>query len=354
MSRLPNSSYVMMTPESLKAYDVLDGLNVVVIIPAYNEERFIGSVVLRVKKHVETVIIPCYNEEANLERGVLHQVADYLKKQSYSWEVIVSDDGSTDQTAEIATEAGAYVVQHVENQGKGTAVNSGLQKALELSPDVVVMIDADGQHVPSELPDVIVPIVQGEADIVVGSRYLENRSEVPKHRIWGHRVFNFLTRAVSGTHVSDSQSGFRAFSPKALNTISFNSNGFSVESEMQFLAKEYGLTVKEVPITIHYTDPPKRSVLKHGLGVFNGILRLVGQYRPLLFFGLPGFLIMLFGFGWGIWVVDIFRRTSTLAVGYAMISVLLVVVGMVGFSTGIILHSLRSLVVDLLKEKNGA
>jgi glycosyltransferase involved in cell wall biosynthesis len=311
----------MMTPESLKAYDVLDGINVVVIIPAYNEERFIGSVVLRVKKYVETVI--------------------------------VIDDGSTDQTAEIATEAGAFVVQHAENQGKGTAVNSGLQKALEFSPDVVVMIDADGQHIPSELPDVVGPIVQGEADIVVGSRYLENRSEVPKHRIWGHRVFNFLTRAASGTHVSDSQSGFRAFSPKALNTISFNSNGFSVESEMQFMAKEYDLKVKEVPITIQYTDPPKRSVLKHGLSVFNGILRLVGQYRPLLFFGLPGFLIMIFGFGWGIWVVDIYRRYRSLAVGYAMISVLLVVVGMVGVSTGIILHSLRSLVADILKDKGG-
>jgi len=111
--------------------------------------------------------------------------------------------------------------------------------------------------------------------------------------------------------------------------------------------------VKEVPITIHYTDPPKRSVWRHGFGVFNGILRLVGQYRPLLFFGLPGFLIMLIGFGWGVLVVDIYRRTSTLAVGYAMISVLLVVVGMVGFSTGFILHSLRNLLVDLLKDKNG-
>ena len=321
MSRIPNSSYVMMTPESLEAYDHLSGLNIVVIIPAYNEERFIGSVVLRVKKYVETVI--------------------------------VVDDGSTDQTAEVASEAGAFVIQHSVNQGKGTALNSGLQKALEMSPDVVVMLDADGQHVPSELLDVVIPITQEDADIVIGSRYLENRSEIPKHRIWGHRIFNFLTRAVSGTYVSDSQSGFRAFSPKALNTISFNSNGFSVESEMQFIAKEYDLNVKEVPITIRYTDPPKRSVWLHGFGVFNGILRLVGQYRPLLFFGLPGFLIMLIGFGWGVLVVDIYRRTLTLAVGYAMISVLLVVVGMVGFSTGFILHSLRNLLVELLKDKNG-
>ncbi len=319
MVGLPDSSIVTMNTDEILKYEVLYGKNIVVIIPAYNEERFIGSVVLQVNRYADTVI--------------------------------VVDDGSSDRTAEIASEAGALVVRHPKNKGKGEALNTGFEKALELEPDVVVTIDADGQHVPSELPILISPIVNGEADLVIGSRYLEDRSDVPKHRVWGHRMFNLITHAASGTRVSDSQSGYRAFSPKALKQISFSSAGFSVESEMQFIAKENDFKVKEVPITIHYSDPPKRSVWGQGLGVLNGILRLMGQFRPLLFFGLPGLFILFLGLGWGFWVVDIYRRTETLAVGYAMISVLLTLIGMLGFSTGIILHSVRGLLIELINKR---
>ncbi len=319
MSVLPDSSILSITTEDIENYGILVGKNIIVVIPAYNEERFIGSTVLKVKK--------------------------------YSEEVIVVDDGSDDDTAEIAIKAGALVVRHPENRGKGEALNTGFLKAIEFTPDVVVAIDADGQHVPSELPILVSPIFNGEADLVVGSRYLDDNSVVPKHRMWGHRFFSLFTHLVSGTRVTDSQSGYRAFSPKALEMISFNSTGFSVESEMQFIAKEYGLKVKEVPITIHYKDAPKRSVWRHGLNVLNGILRLIGQYRPLYFFGLPGLFIMLFGIGWGLYVVDIFYRTQTLAVGYAMISVLMTVIGLLGLSTGIILHSVRGLLIDLIGQK---
>jgi glycosyltransferase involved in cell wall biosynthesis len=232
------------------------------------------------------------------------------------------------------------------------ALNTGFRKAVELSPDVVVTIDADGQHLPDELPAVASPVLNGEADLVIGSRYLEDRSDVPKRRVFGHRIFNWITKAASGTSTSDSQSGYRAFSPKALQKISFSSDSFSVESEMQFIATQHDLRLREVPITILYKDAPKRSLLRHGVVVLNGILRLVGQYRPLLFFGLPGVLIMFFGFGWALYVVEIFSRTRELAVGYAILSVMLSVIGMVGFATGIILHSVRSLITDLMGSKN--
>ena len=120
---------------------------------------------------------------------------------------------------------------------------------------------------------------------------------------------------------------------------------------MQFFAHEYNLSVKEVPVTINYTDPPKRSAIKQGTSVLNGILHLIGQYRPLLFFGMPGGIILLAGFGMGFWVIEIYRQSTQLAVGYAMISVLLSVIGMVLFSTGIILHSVRGLLTDLLRRK---
>jgi glycosyltransferase involved in cell wall biosynthesis len=295
---------------------------VVAIIPAYNEERFIGSVVLQV--------------------------------QEFANQVIVVDDGSADATARVAEAAGADVVRHCHNQGKGVALSSGFRRARELAPDVVITIDADGQHEAGEVNQVIAPILTGKADIVIGSRYLDDNSDVPLHRIWGHHAFNFLTNRVSGINVTDSQSGFRAFSPRALQAIAFqsngfSSNGFSVESEMQFLANDLGLKLQEVPITICYHDPPKRSVIRHGLMVLNGILRLTGQYRPLLFFGLPGLLVLLAGLIMGTWVVDIYQRSGTLAVGYALISVMFVITGTVAFSTGVTLHSVRGLLQDSLR-----
>jgi glycosyltransferase involved in cell wall biosynthesis len=308
---------------------------VVAVIPAYNEERFIGSVV--------------------------------LKTRQFANQVIVVDDGSTDQTAQLARAAGALVVSQDGNHGKGTALNAGLQAASRFNPDVVVALDADGQHGPDDIPSLVAPILgcglqNGSCtpasssnptfDLVIGSRYLDDNSRVPRHRIWGHWAFNLLTRTLSGERASDSQSGFRAFSRRALEAIDFSSNGFSVESEMQFIAHEHGLKISESPVTIRYSDPPKRSVVRHGLLVIAGIMRLVGQYRPLLFFGLPGLIAMLGGTAMGFFVVDIYRRTHQLAAGYAMISVLLTIVGMLGLSTGVILHSVRGLLLELLKTKD--
>ena len=235
----------------------------IVVIPAHNEERFIGSVVLKARKYADAVL--------------------------------VVDDGSTDATAEIAEAAGAMVVQHARNRGKGVALTTGFRSALGLDPAAVITLDGDFQHLPEEMPAIVGPVLDGSADIVVGSRYLANLSAVPLHRIWGHRAFTLLTNLLSGVGVTDSQSGFRAFSRRAIEAISFQSEGFSVESEMQFLAQEHNLRMVEVPVTIRYPDKPKRPVWAHGLHVLNGVLRLVGRYRPLLFFGVPGMLALLAG-----------------------------------------------------------
>jgi glycosyltransferase involved in cell wall biosynthesis len=285
-------------------------------MPAFNEESTIGSVVLKTRRYADTII--------------------------------VVDDGSNDATAEIATDAGAVVVCHDRNLGKGQALNTGFRKARELGADIVVTIDADGQHLPEELDGVLAPVLMETADLVVGSRYLTEANGVPRHRKWGHKVFNLITGWTSGTLTTDSQSGFRAFSRAALETVSFSSSGFSVESEMQFLAREHKLRILEAPVTIRYDQKPKRPVVNHGLMVLNGILRLVGQYRPLMFFGLPGMLMMITGVALGIWIVDIYARTQNLAMGYALISVLLFMMGSISLSTGVILHSVRGLILDLV------
>ncbi|MCL4294096.1 MAG: glycosyltransferase family 2 protein [Anaerolineae bacterium] len=282
---------------------------IVLVIPAYNEERFIGSVVLKARKYADTVL--------------------------------VIDDGSTDATAEVAAAAGAIVVRCEQNQGKGIALSTGFCKARELAPDVVVTIDGDGQHVPEEIETVAALVLEGKADVVVGSRYLEPTSQVPPHRIWGHHLFNFITNQMSGVSLTDSQSGFRAFSPRALRTLSFQSQGFSVESEMQFLVSEHKLKLTEAPITVYYHDKPKRPVIVHGLMVLNGILRLMGQYRPLLFYCIPGVFLLLAGLAWGLQVLNIYDTHSELAHAYFLISVMLFLVGALVLFAGFFLQTVR-------------
>lgn len=305
---------VLATPD-LSQYRIL------VIVPAYNEERFIGSVVLKIKRHPV--------------------------------DVLVIDDGSSDKTAEIARSAGAMVHRCPDNQGKGAALNIGFQQARQRKPDdAVVMIDADGQHLPEELPRLLAPILLDQADICIGSRYINDTSNTPSPRRLGHKLINLATSVPSGIYVSDSQSGFRAFSPRAVELIHFNSVDFTVESEMQFLAQAHDLRVAEVPITIRYTDDPKRSAVKQGRVVLNGILRLVGQYRPLMYFGVPGFITILGSIALGILVVQRYVSTQQLAVGYAMITILLAMAGLLMMSTGITLHSVRALMIDLFKQEN--
>ena len=293
----------------------LSQYRILVIVPAYNEERFIGSVVLKIKRHPV--------------------------------DVLVVDDGSTDNTAEIARAAGAMVFQSECNQGKGAALNVGFQQARHYHPDAVAMIDADGQHLPEELPRLLACILLDQADICIGSRYIDDTSNTPKRRRLGHKLINLATSVPSGIYVTDSQSGFRAFSPRAIELIQFHSVDFSVESEMQFLAHEHVLRVVEVPITIRYTDAAKRPALKQGRIVLNGILRLVGQYRPLMYFGVPGAVALLGSIVMGFVVVQRYASTQQLAVGYAMITVLLAISGLLMLSTGITLHSVRALLSDL-------
>lgn len=294
-------------------------LKLIVVIPAYNEARFIGSTVLKAL-----------------------EMTDH---------VLVIDDGSDDDTAQIAKAAGATVLRHRSNLGKGAALNSGFGYCRQTEAQCVVTLDADGQHLPEEMSHILGPVLEGRADLVIGSRYIEAGNHVPRHRIWGHRVFNLLTKLASGIQVSDSQSGYRALSASALEVIYFTSRGFSVESEMQFIAREKGLKVEEVPVTISYQDQPKRSVFLQGILVLFGVLSLVRQHRPLLYFGLPGGFFLAVGIGWGLWALDIYQHSGQMVVGHILVSLLLSMIGMIMLSTGIILHSIRGLLINMLRSK---
>jgi glycosyltransferase involved in cell wall biosynthesis len=283
---------------------------VVAAIPCFNEELFIGSVALKTKDYVDRVV--------------------------------VIDDGSTDKTAMVAEKAGAIVISHGSNKGKGAAVSTAFEYARKAGCKALVLLDGDGQHDPVYIPTLVKPVLEDEADMVVGSRYMEVKSPIPGYRTWGHRVLTLFTNLGSRVKLTDSQSGLRAFSPKAIQAFSFVEQGLSVESEMQFLANEASLRVTEIPISIGYYGKVKRSPLAHGIGVLNSILGLISRRIPLFFFGVPGVLMLAFGFWEGWRVIRGWDTYHAFWLGPALIAVLLCVVGALSLFTGLILHTIRS------------
>lgn len=205
-------------------------------------------------------IIPAYNEEEELA-NVIAKTFKYVDK------VIVVDDGSADKTAELAIEAGAEVISHSTNLGKGEALKSGF-KAIE-DDSIIVTIDGDGQHNPDEIPVLIKPIIEDGADLVNGSRYINGPEEnTPAYRRVGQKVLDIATNISAGINVTDSQSGFRAFSSKSRNVFRFKDTGFGIESEMLVDAAEAGLKIVEVPITVRYdVDGSTKDPVTHGFGV---------------------------------------------------------------------------------------
>lgn len=287
------------------------------------------------------IVIPAHNERASIESVV-------SKALAYTNLVIVVDDGSTDETAEIADGKGAIVIRHDENLGKAAALNTGFQKARGFSPDVVVTMDADGQHSVEDLLTVIAPVLGGQVDVVVGSRYLQDTSQVSFSRKWGHLVLNLITRFLSGVALSNSQSGYRAFSSLALKVMHFRSDGFSVESEMQFLANQHHLKVKDVPITIQYPHKPKRSAVIQGLNVLMGDLKLTMQYRPLLFFGFPGLVLFSLGMAGCFSSAGAMEISRNILLGGASFDHLLCDTGLALMATGYIHNLINHLHADLL------
>ncbi len=213
----------------------------VAIIPAYNEEVALGSIILRTLQYVD--------------------------------EVIIVNDGSDDKTVDVAKLAGAEIINHATNLGKGEALKSGFSAIGDA--DVVVTIDGDGQHNPDEIPSLIKPIIEDGADLVNGSRYMNGPEEnTPAYRRVGQQVLDNATNISAGIKVTDSQSGFRAFSPAACKVFRFYDTGFGIESEMLVDVAEAGLKIVEVPITVRYdVDGSTKNPVTHGVGVLLKIIK---------------------------------------------------------------------------------
>jgi glycosyltransferase involved in cell wall biosynthesis len=276
-------------------------------ICAYNEASYIGSIVLQTKQYVD--------------------------------EVIVVDDGSTDNTGRVAALAGATVIRHDANKGKGTGIQRILAEAKMRNPDILVLLDADSQHNPNEIPILLKAISEG-SDLVIGSREAQNE-KTPRFRRIGKAFISRSTRFASKTNIFDSESGFRALSPKAIDNLELKENGFAVESEMIARAAEKNLKITEVPISNIYTaDGSTINPVRHGIEVLSRVIVMISQRRPLFFFGLAGSILILGGLITGLRVINIAATTGEVALGTTILTTLLIIAGILSVFTGIILNAL--------------
>ncbi|MFX0135424.1 MAG: glycosyltransferase family 2 protein, partial [Candidatus Hodarchaeota archaeon] len=282
-----------------------------------------------------------------------------LDTKRYVDKVIVIDDGSKDKTAKIARLAGAEVIQHIQNGGKGSALKTGFMVAEKLKPDVVVCLDADAQHNPDFIPKVIAPVLSGEADMVIASRYVDKKSlkPVPKYKRFGLWVLSKALNLGSKCKISDTQCGFRAFSGDILGKFRFQQNGLSIESEMIEDATENNIKIKEVSFMPKYngSDTPSEKPGKHGLRVLSFIIKTIKDRHPLLFFGVTGVILLIIGLGFGVYSFDWYFKYHSLPFGASLAASVLILMGALSIFAGLILNSISGMIrgVSLLNHRQG-
>ena len=276
--------------------------------------------------------IPAYNEEKTIAKVI-------LKTKRYVNKIIVCDDGSTDMTGEIAKALGAMIIRHEKNMGKGMALKSLLSKAMEFDPDIVVTLDADGQHDPSYIPKLVQPIIDGKADMVIGSRYIgNNKTEMPKYREIGLKIIS----KVQPYGIKDSQSGYRAYNAKAIPILlKAKSKGYGVEIEQIKLALENNLKILEISVKMRYKGLPKTSKknpLIHGAEILMTLIRLTLERRPLTYLGIPATILYLISFYSGLQLVGLYLRNRYFSIPYALLSIITFITALILTMTAIQLY----------------
>lgn len=281
-------------------------MQIVIAIPCYNEEKTIGSIVMLARKYAFVAVI---------------------------------DDGSTDKSAEIARLAGAEVVSSPHNLGYGAAIQSCLSAGHKLQADILVTLDGDGQHNPDEVPLLTSALIEQKADVVIGSRFLGHQKS-PLYRRIGQRVLDIGT---TGKTSLDTQSGFRAYSSKALDILKPKEEGMAISSEIVMLAQKAGLKIVSVPIDVDYNGA-KRSPISHGFEVAVRIISLISIGRPLQAIGIPSLALFGTGIYNGLDVMSTWSANHELPTGHALIAMMLTIAGFQGMFTSLVLWSFKEIV----------
>ena len=284
-------------------------------IPTYNEEKYIGNLVESAKKYVDMVI--------------------------------VCNDGSTDNTAQLAKKAGATVISHKKNRGYGAAITTLFDYARKENANIMVTLDGDGQHNPDQIPLLINAITTHNVDVAIGSRFLDSDTEAPGYRKTGIKIITSTSNYGTNLKVSDSQSGFRAYSKNAIAAIHPTEEGMSVSTEILLKISNKGLSIAEVPITVSYNgDTSEQHPVSHGISVLMNTLKYVSIKHPIKFYTIPGLVLVIAGIILGLLFLDGYLSKQTVFYGLLLGSVLLFLFGAILTVTGIILFTMANLIRD--------
>lgn len=279
--------------------------------------------------------IPAFNEE--------EKIFDVVKRaENYVDEVVVYDDGSQDQTSKKATDAGATVIRHEKNLGKGAALKSLFDYTKKKNADVIVTIDGDGQFLPEEMDTLMKPILQGEKDIVIGYRFDENE-EMPAYRKAGNKMLDKITNMASDLPFRDTQSGFRAYSKKAIGSIRFLTDGFGADSEILVDASKKGLRIGEVKVTVLYDTGGKTSTknpVSHTGDVIASLIELIALRHPLKYLGIPGLILNIIGVYFGVSVITYFNQTRVFSIPSTLVALGTIVIGTILILMSVVLFSI--------------
>lgn len=294
------------------------------------------------------ICIPAFNEEESIADVV-------IGSKTFSPEVVVYDDGSRDKTAEIAEKNGAVVIRNARNRGYGRALNTLFQYAIRIKADIVVTIDSDGQHDPTYIPHVLQPILEGKADIVIGSRFLtkEDKVNVPKYRSLGIRTITKFAQVGCFDRITDATSGFRAYSLDSLSRLRLVEDGMAISTEILLKADDCKLRIVEVPITTKRYDIRDESAhnpVKLGWSVISHVIQFLSFKHPLLFYGLPGIVLLVFSSFFMYGALDLFSATRYVSTNMIIISIGLAVLGIILLATSAIVYTIIALFKGKMRE----
>jgi len=287
--------------------------------------------------------IPAFNEEKNIA-AIITKLADITDT------IIVCNDGSSDLTSDIAEKMGAFVINHEKNLGYGAAIRSIFLKAKELDGDILVTFDADGQHRIEDIEKVTKPIIDQEVDLVIGSRFLdESENEVPQYRKVGIKVITKITNASIKKQLTDSQSGFRAYSKKVLVELNPSELGMGISTEILIKASSKNFRITEVPIKILYAgDTSTHNPVSHGSSVILSTIKYTSIEHPLKFYGIPSMILFIIGISFTYLSAEYYAEIGRLNTNLTIIAAGTVLIAVVLLITSILLYSL----VSVVREKN--
>jgi len=287
--------------------------------------------------------IPAFNEEKNIA-AIITKLADIADS------LIVCNDGSSDLTSDIAEKMGAFVINHEKNLGYGAAIRSIFLKAKELNGDILVTFDADGQHRIEDIEKVTKPIIDQEVDLVIGSRFLdESEKEVPQYRKVGIKVITKITNVSIKKQLTDSQSGFRAYSKKVLAELNPSELGMGISTEILIKASSKNFRITEVPIKILYAgDTSTHNPISHGSSVILSTIKYTSIEHPLKFYGIPSMILFIIGISFTYLSAEYYAEIGRLNTNLTIIAAGTVLMAVVLLITSVLLYSL----VSVVREKN--